>query len=200
MPEPHLRASDADRAAVADVLGAHMSAGRLTVAEYDERLTRAYAARTYGELDELTTDLPVPAASAAGATGTSAAATAGTSSSGAHPSRPASGPVWGHLWAPGMCGSRMGGTSRAVWGQWLTTAVIVTTIWLVSSLGSGEWSYPWPIWVIGPWGAVLLAETMSGRGRDHPQAHDSARLGAGTTSGTASLSGAHHRSPERAPH
>jgi hypothetical protein len=45
MPEPHLRASDADRAVVAEMLGTHMSAGRLTVAEYDERLTRTYAAR-----------------------------------------------------------------------------------------------------------------------------------------------------------
>ena len=51
MPEPHLRAADTDRAAVATVLGEHMAAGRLTVAEYDERLARAYAARTYGELD-----------------------------------------------------------------------------------------------------------------------------------------------------
>ena len=58
MPEPHLRAADADRAAVATVLGEHMAAGRLTLDEYDERLTRAYAARTYGELDELTADLP----------------------------------------------------------------------------------------------------------------------------------------------
>src|SRR4051794_41901951 len=62
MPEPHLRAADADRAAVAAQLGEQMSAGRLTVAEYDERLARAYAARTYGELDELTADLPRPAA------------------------------------------------------------------------------------------------------------------------------------------
>jgi len=60
MPEPHLRAADADRAAVATLLGEHMSAGRLTVAEYDERLARAYAARTYGELAELTADLPAP--------------------------------------------------------------------------------------------------------------------------------------------
>ena len=58
MPEPHLRAADTDRAAVATVLGQHMSAGRLTVDEYDERLARAYAAKTYGELDELTADLP----------------------------------------------------------------------------------------------------------------------------------------------
>src|SRR3954471_21769028 len=60
MPEPHLRAADADRAAVAEALGRHMSAGRLTVAEYDERLPRAYAARTYGELAEVTADLPAP--------------------------------------------------------------------------------------------------------------------------------------------
>ena len=58
MPEPHLRAGDTDRAAVATVLGRHMADGRLTVAEYDERVARAYAARTYGELDELTADLP----------------------------------------------------------------------------------------------------------------------------------------------
>ena len=62
MPEPHLRAADADRSAVAAVLGEHMAAGRLTVAEYEERLTRAYAAKTYGELAQLTTDLPGGAA------------------------------------------------------------------------------------------------------------------------------------------
>ena len=39
MPHPHLRAADSDRAAVADVLGQHMSAGRLTLDEFDERLT-----------------------------------------------------------------------------------------------------------------------------------------------------------------
>ena len=58
MPEAHLRAADSDRAAVAAVLGRHMADGRLTVDEYDERLSRAYAARTYGELDALTADLP----------------------------------------------------------------------------------------------------------------------------------------------
>ena len=198
MPEPHLRASDADRAAAADVLGTHMSAGRLSVDEYDERLTRAYAARTYGELDELTADLP-PAAPAAAAPG--------ASSSGAHPPRPASrsssGPAWGHpwghLWGPGVCGSWTSGTGRAVWGQWLTTAVIVTTIWLVSSLGSGEWIYPWPMWVIGPWGAVLLAQTMGGRGREHAQQREGARLTAGTTSGTPSLGATPHGRSEHAP-
>ena len=58
MPESHLRAADADRLAVATALGEHMSAGRLTLAEYDDRVASAYAARTLGELAELTADLP----------------------------------------------------------------------------------------------------------------------------------------------
>ena len=45
------------------------------------------------------------------------------------------------------------------------TAVLVTGIWLVTSLISGDLLYPWPIWVVGPWGAVLLAQTLAeGRG------------------------------------
>jgi hypothetical protein len=212
MPAPHLRASDADRAAVADMLGSHMSAGRLTVAEYDERLMRAYAARTYGELEELTADLPTTAVSQAGTATSSAVTAAGRSSSGAHrtsepsprgTSGPARGPAWGHLWGGGVCGSWSAGTGRAVWGQWLTTAIIVTTIWLVSSLGSGEWIYPWPIWVIGPWGAVLLAQAMTGPGRGHAQERDTARLDSGSTSGAesraASLAAPPPQPPERAP-
>lgn len=58
---PDLRASDADRQQVADLLGAHAAAGRLTSAEFELRLDRAYAARTGGELAELVRDLPVPA-------------------------------------------------------------------------------------------------------------------------------------------
>ena len=50
MPEPHLRAADVDREAVARRLDAHLSTGRITVAEYEERSARAWAAKTYGEL------------------------------------------------------------------------------------------------------------------------------------------------------
>ena len=58
-----MRAGDADRQAVADKLKAALDEGRLDLHEYDERLQRAYAAKTYGELDSLLTDLPgtVPA-------------------------------------------------------------------------------------------------------------------------------------------
>jgi hypothetical protein len=55
---PEIRAGDADRAAVADALCAHCSAGRLDIAELEERLSVALAARTVGELDRVLADLP----------------------------------------------------------------------------------------------------------------------------------------------
>jgi hypothetical protein len=55
---PDLRASDADRDRVAEVLRHAAGEGRLTVDELDERIDRAFAARTHGELAELTADLP----------------------------------------------------------------------------------------------------------------------------------------------
>ena len=53
-----LRASDSDRDAVVSDLGEHFQAGRLTAEEFDERMGRALAARTWGELKELLRDLP----------------------------------------------------------------------------------------------------------------------------------------------
>jgi hypothetical protein len=43
-----LRASDADRDRAAGVLGGGLAAGRLTSAEYAERLDGVYAAKTLG--------------------------------------------------------------------------------------------------------------------------------------------------------
>ncbi|GAA3233956.1 DUF1707 SHOCT-like domain-containing protein [Actinocorallia longicatena] len=56
-----LRASDADRDAVAHRLGDALAEGRLTPEEHAERLDELYAAKTYAELDLLTRDLPGPA-------------------------------------------------------------------------------------------------------------------------------------------
>lgn len=55
---PQLRASDADREQVASVLREAAAEGRLGFDELDERLTAAYAAKTYAELEPLTGDLP----------------------------------------------------------------------------------------------------------------------------------------------
>jgi hypothetical protein len=53
-----LRASDADRERAVELLRGHAAVGRLTVEELDDRCSRAFAARTFGELDALTADLP----------------------------------------------------------------------------------------------------------------------------------------------
>jgi DUF1707 SHOCT-like domain len=55
---PNLRASDADREATADRLREHHTDGRLDPEEFQERLDRCFAAKTVGELAELTRDLP----------------------------------------------------------------------------------------------------------------------------------------------
>ena len=56
--DPNLRASDADREATADRLRQHHTDGRLDQDEFQERLDRCFAAKTVGELAELTRDLP----------------------------------------------------------------------------------------------------------------------------------------------
>jgi hypothetical protein len=53
-----LRASDADRERVANVLREAAGDGRLTMDELDERLDAVYAAKTYAELEPITHDLP----------------------------------------------------------------------------------------------------------------------------------------------
>jgi hypothetical protein len=50
--------SDIERQAVIRRLERALRDGRLTIAEFDERTQTAYAARTRGELDDLTEDLP----------------------------------------------------------------------------------------------------------------------------------------------
>ena len=54
-----IRASDTDREAVVATLREAYMAGRLNLDEFDERMTSAYAAKTWGDLRELTADLPV---------------------------------------------------------------------------------------------------------------------------------------------
>lgn len=53
-----VRVSDAERAGVVRRLERALREGRITVTEFDERSSAAYAARTRADLDELTGDLP----------------------------------------------------------------------------------------------------------------------------------------------
>jgi hypothetical protein len=54
------RISDGDREAATQALGEHYATGRLDKAEYDERVDRAWAARSNVELSPLFADLPAP--------------------------------------------------------------------------------------------------------------------------------------------
>lgn len=53
-----MRASDADRERVADLIRQAASDGRLTLTELDERIEALYSAKTYAELEPVVHDLP----------------------------------------------------------------------------------------------------------------------------------------------
>jgi Domain of unknown function (DUF1707) len=128
--DPQMRASDTDRDSVATRLREAHAEGRLTMAEFEERLEAAYAARTLGELAPITLDLPaLPAAG-----GTAAVLDRGDGRS----------------------------PYRVAWGSWASAVFVCVAIWAATGLGSGGLTYFWPIWVAGPWGAVLLARTLFG--------------------------------------
>ena len=55
-----LRAADADRDQTAKVLRRAATEGRITFDELDERISRAYAAKTFADLEAVTSDLPGP--------------------------------------------------------------------------------------------------------------------------------------------
>jgi hypothetical protein len=141
MDRGEMRAGDADRQAVADKLRGALEEGRLDLHEYDERLQRAYAAKTYGDLNGLLDDLPdtVPASRSQVAPFT--------------PNQPA------------VVSTERGVTAKWLahtWDGYFGTVAIVVAIWGVICLMSQEFLYFWPGWVAGPWGAVLIVSTVSG--------------------------------------
>ncbi|MCZ7378358.1 DUF1707 SHOCT-like domain-containing protein [Micromonospora sp. WMMC250] len=151
-----MRAADADREAVAERLRVALNEGRLDLHEYDERLQRAYAARTYADLEMLLTDLPpvTPAQRSGLAPAVDAAPAVGAPDGG-----------------PGPVVTR-GVNARwlaEVWMPYLNVIAIVVTIWAVTSLLSRDLLYFWPVWVAGPWGAVLLVRTVTGLTGGEPQ-------------------------------
>jgi uncharacterized protein DUF1707 len=175
--DPNLiRASDQDRDRVANVLREHHAVGRLDADEFSERLDKAFAAKTMGDLEALTADLPavdpypLP-----------------TSSMRHHHSD--SGLPATVIGAMSRGHGRFAPAWQAAWGSWLGTALLLIVIWALSGAG-----YPWPLWVIGPWGAVMAGRWLVG---SHPDGHgrrsridpgQAGRLGPGS-SGSSGSSG-----------
>jgi len=141
-----LRASDNDREAVAEVLRQAHAEGRLDYAELDERLTRAYSARTQRDLEQLTLDLPRSDPHRVVERSREAGRPARVAGDGAAPARRDTHTLL-----------------RANWYVYTVAVGINVLIWAVVSLSNQDWIYFWPIWVAGPWGVVLLARTLFGR-------------------------------------
>ena len=91
-----MRVSDAEREATAAELREHYASGRLTLDELNERIDKALAAKTRGDLDALMRDLPSARPGGTGFAGTRPGA-AGPGWTGAGPGGPAwdgTGPAW----------------------------------------------------------------------------------------------------------
>jgi hypothetical protein len=138
---------------VAERLRVALEEGRLNLHEYDDRLRQAYAARTYADLDALVADIPgVTPASQSQLMPSDSAATA--------------------RWRPGTDGRYPNATGRWLaeqWDSWLPVVAVCVAIWAVSSVLGGEWHYFWPGWVAGPWGALLVVQTIHGLMSGEPQ-------------------------------
>lgn len=62
---PDMRASDAERERIAEILREAVAEGRLEMEEFEQRLDAAYKARTHGELEPIVRDLPAVGATVA---------------------------------------------------------------------------------------------------------------------------------------
>ncbi|MFD1931334.1 MULTISPECIES: DUF1707 SHOCT-like domain-containing protein [Nonomuraea] len=50
---------------------------------------------------------------------------------------------------------------RGAWAAWASAVAVTSVIWLLTDFGG----YFWPMWVAGPWGALLLVSSIFGTNR-----------------------------------
>jgi hypothetical protein len=145
-----LRASDAERQEVVDLLKTALDDGRLKMDEYVDRMGKAYEASTYGDLALLHDDLP-----AAGAPARRVAA-----------ERPAAGESPTVTAARGWFAS-LPAALKVLWTIWFVAVSINVVVWVLVGVTSVTFPYPWPLWVAGPWGAALFGVTAAVRAARH---------------------------------
>jgi Domain of unknown function (DUF1707) len=139
-----MRVGDAEREAAAAELREHYASGRLTLDELNERIDKAFAAKTRGDLNVLMTDLPSRRPEAAGTPGAPGAIGAGPSGAGG-PFGP-SGPFGpgGGGWSSGP---RAGGPVRTA-GSVLVTMLVVAALFTFGILGAFGFGTARPIGIV----------------------------------------------------
>jgi hypothetical protein len=131
-----MRVSDAEREAAAAELREHFASGRLNQDELDERLTKAFGAKTHGDLTALFADLP---------SGGHGWASAGGPGDAGAPFGPGSAvPGWGSWPRPGASGGYDSGQGRGDAGRgpvgrgigaFALTSVLIWVLFIVGILG-----------------------------------------------------------------
>jgi hypothetical protein len=139
-----MRASDADRQEVVERLRAALDEGRLKMDEYLERMGLASEAITYGDLAPLYADLP---------------------ESGSLARREPAVPVPAASRAPPPVARRRGFAAlptplKVLWTIWGAIVAVNVVVWGLASATAMHLLYPWPVWVAGPWGALLLVVSI----------------------------------------
>ena len=129
----HLRAADSDRHLAVATLKDHYVAGRLTAHELGERIARALAAQTHGDLAQILGDLP-PALAPSGA------------SAAAPPVRATSPHRHSAL--------RRGLAPHAA--SYAAVMTLLLAIWLLTTPGG----YFWPVWPMLGWGIGLAKHAI----------------------------------------
>ena len=160
-----MRVSDADREETVVRLRSALDEGRLKMDEYLQRMELAYEAVTYADLTGLCSDLPAPRRDRVSPAAAARPAPA---------SSPRVAPVHAAETVPVPTGlyARLPAALKVLWTIWLVAVSVNFVIWVLVMGTTGHLVYPWPVWVAGPYGAVLLALSaalMRGRrGRGHP--------------------------------
>ncbi len=48
-----------------------------------------------------------------------------------------------------------------LWTIWLAAVSVNVVVWFLVSVTHGHLAYPWPLWVAGPYGALLAAVSVA---------------------------------------
>lgn len=137
--QPHQRFTEADRDKIAGRLRDAFADGRLDQSEFNSRLDQLYSVTTYGELEPLVRDLP-PVRTYQ--TPAMVQNTTPTPDPGTFPERTR---------------NKQPRLRRGLAGGFGGIVVMNIVIWAVIGIANGgHWPTFWPVWLLIPWGFIML--------------------------------------------